>query len=116
MFGKGQTVITFQHLAHTLGALIAVSHGITDTLAVSVQQHKVHSPGINADGGGGVPGIVGGLQTVHNFSCQSIDIPAQVAVFPVDAIFKAVDLLQGDFAVLHDADNVTSTGRTYVNC
>ena len=116
MFGKGQTVITLQRLAHALCALIAISHGIADTLAVSVQQHKVHGPGINADGGGGVPGIMGGLQAVHNFSSQGIDIPAQVAVFPSDTIFKAVDLLQGDFTVLHGADNVPPTGRTYVNC
>ena len=59
---------------------------------------------------------MGGLQAVHNFSRQGIDIPAQVAVFPADTIFKAVDLLQDDFAVLHGADNVPPTGRTYVNC
>ena len=76
MLGKGQTVVTLQRLAHALCALIAVSHGIADTLAVSVQQHKVHGPCINADGGGGVPGIMGGLQAVHNFSRQGIDIPA----------------------------------------
>ena len=59
---------------------------------------------------------MGGLQAVHNFSRQGIDIPAQVAVLPSDTIFKAVDLLQGDFAVLYGADNVPPTGRTYVNC
>ena len=116
MLGKGQTVVTLQRLAHALGALIAVSHGIADTLAVSVQQHKVHGPGINADGRGCVPGIVGGFQAVHHFCRQGVNIPAEVAVYAADAVLKPVDLLQADFAVLHGADNVPPTGRTYVNC
>ena len=116
MFGKGQTVVTLQRLAHALCALIAVSHGIADTLAVSVQQHKVHGPGINADGGGGVPGIMGGLQAVHHFCRQGVNIPAEVAVYAADAVLKPVDLLQADFAVLHGADNVPPAGRANINC
>ena len=93
MLGKGQTVVTFQQFPHTLGAFIAVGHGIADALAVSVQQHKIHRPGINANGRGGVSGIVGGFQAIHHFCHQGIDIPAQVAVFAADAVLKPVDLL-----------------------
>ena len=57
MLGKGQPGGS-QRVAHALGALIAVGDGIAQTLTVFVQQHKVHRPGVDAHGGGGVAGIV----------------------------------------------------------
>ena len=60
MLGKGQPG-GGQCVAHALGALVAVGDGIAQALAVLVQQHKVHGPGVNADGGGGVARVVGGF-------------------------------------------------------
>ena len=64
VLGKGQP--GGQCVAHALGALVAVGDGIAQTLAVFIQQHKVHGPGVNADGGGGVARVVGGFQAVEH--------------------------------------------------
>ena len=57
MLGKGQPGGS-QRVAHALGAFIAVGDGVAQTLAVLVQQHKVHRPSVDAHGGRGVAGIV----------------------------------------------------------
>ena len=51
MLGKGQAVLFSKSFPHTLGALIAVGHGIADALAAGIQQQKIHSPGVNTNGG-----------------------------------------------------------------
>ena len=51
MPGKGQAVLFSKNLPHTLGALIAVGHGIADALAAGIQQQKTHSPGVNTNSG-----------------------------------------------------------------
>ena len=110
MLGKGQAVLLFKRLADALGALIAVGHGIADALPRLVQQNEIHRPGVNADGCGGKPGVVGSAQAVDDLSGQCVDVPAEVTVLALDAVLKAVDLLQDDPAVLHSADNVPPAG------
>ena len=110
MLGKGQAVLLFKRLTDALGALIAVGHGIADALPCLVQQNEIHRPGVNADGCGGKPGIVGSAQAVDDLPGQRVDVPAEVAVLAPDAVLKAVDLLQDDPAVLHGADNVPPAG------
>ena len=116
MLGKGQAVVLFQCLADALGALIAVGHGIAEAFALLIQQDEIHRPGVNADGRGGKACVMGGLQAVDDLLGQRVNVPAEVAVLAADAVFKAVDLLQGDLAVLYRADNVPPAGRTNVNC
>ena len=115
MLGKGQPGGS-QCVAHALGALIAVGDGVAQTLAVLVQQHKVHRPGVNADGGGGVARVVGGFQAVENLPRQGFDVPAKVTVLAVHAVFKAVDLPQYQLALLHRAHDVPPAGRADIHC
>lgn len=51
MLGKGQAVLFSKSFPYTLGALIAVGHGIADALAAGIQQQKIHSLGVNTNSG-----------------------------------------------------------------
>ena len=114
--GKGQAVFLFQRLADALGALVAVGDGVADALIVRIQQHKIDGPGVDADGRGGKTCVVCSLQAVDDLLREGVDVPAEVAVLAVDAVFEAVDLLQGDFSVLHGAYDVPPAGRADVDC
>ena len=114
--GKGQAVFLFQRLADALGALVTVGDGVTDALIVRIQQHKIDGPGVDADGRGGKACVVRSLQAVDDLFREGVDVPAEVAVLAVDAVFEAVDLLQGDLSVLHGACDVPPAGRADVDC
>ena len=67
-------------LLHALGTGIPVCHSITDHLILFVQQHKVHTPGVDAYGGGQLAQGLTGLQTAQNAVPQIVHVPAIVTV------------------------------------
>ena len=113
MFGKGQR--PRQPVALARRAPVAVGDGIAEQLPGFVQQHKVDGPGVDAQGGGDVPGVLAGFQARQHVLPQAVHLPAEVAVFLHKAVFKAIDFFQVHAAVLHPADDVPAGGRADVD-
>ena len=99
-----------QFLPHGGSAAIAVSNGIPDRGTIGIQKQKVNSPGINTDRCGRIACIVGGFQPLDHILNQAFHIPAKVTVLFNQAVFKAVDFMQGHNTMLHGANNVPAAG------
>ena len=104
VFGKGKG--WFQRFAYPGGAAVPVGDGIADDLPLSVQQHKVNGPGVDAHGGGRVAGGFAGAQAFEHAVPQCLQVPAQVPVFFNQAVFKAIHFVQRHAPVLHSADDM----------
>jgi len=110
--GAGVVLGKWQHrlqrLAHALGTAVPVGHRIAQDLPCRVQQHKVHGPGVNAHRFGRAAGVLAGFQPGQDVLPQAVHLPAAMAVFLGQAVFKAVDLFQVHAAILYPAQDVTA--------
>ncbi len=113
---KGKAVLPFQELSHSVCPLVAVGHRVPDPVTLLIQQNKVHRPGVDADGFRRKAGRMGCLQSLYHFPFQVFNIPAKMAVFPADAVLKAVNLLQVYFPFVYRSDDVAAAGCPDVNC
>ena len=102
-------------LVHSLGAAVTVGHRIAQHLILLVQQHKVHTPGIDSQAGRNLVLFRALLHTVFDLGEKLLQIPAEVSVHIGHTVVKAVDLLENHLSVLHMAQNVPAAGGADVD-
>ena len=89
---KGEDAGELQRVAHTVGAGITIAHAISGALVVLVEQHVVHGPGIDADGGRRESLFVRGGQAGDDVLGQRVDVPHKMPAVPRETILEAIDL------------------------
>ena len=105
---KGQ--YRFQFISHGGGAVVPIGNRITDDIPLSVQQQKIHRPGIDSHGSGGKPCIMGGFQALNHTLNQIFHIPAQVPVLFNQPVLKTVDLMQSHTAIPDCTNHMAPAG------
>ena len=100
---------------HAGGAGIPVGNRVPQHLSILIQQDEIHAPGVDAHGGRDLPQFLAAFHAVYDLCKEPFKIPAEMAVFFRNAVFKAVDLLQDDFPVLDGAQNVAAAGRADIH-
>ena len=103
------------HGVHPLGTAVPVRHRVPQQPSFRVQQHKVHRPGVDADGGRDLSTHAAGLQPRQDPLPQQLQIPAVVAVSAHLPVCKPVHLLQDHSVPFQPAKDAPSAGRPNVD-
>ena len=101
---------------HALCPVIPVADCVSQPLSVSVQQDKIHRPGVDSHTARNLSQRRALLHSHLDLVKQGFHIPAEMAVSFHHAVFKTVDLFQTNCSVLHCAEDMTAAGCANVHC
>ena len=109
-----------QQLVDRLGRLgpasVAVAEERQDRLVLSVKQHIIDAPGVDADRVGRIAGLAAGLQSGANLATEPLEIPDQMAVHGIGQVCKAINLAHLQLPVgVAPGGNMPSGGRADID-
>ena len=94
---------------------VPVGNRIGQHLFVLIQQHIVHAPGIDRDGGWDLSKFPAVLQSLQDSLSDVVHVPADMAVSHDLAVVKPSDLFQDHLPILQMSQDVAPAGRSDVN-
>ena len=102
-------------LVHTTGSAVTISDGIAEQFSLLIQQDEINAPGINGKACRNAVQLPALLYACLYFAEQMFNIPAKMAIFLDQLIFKAIDFFNAYLAVFQPAQNMPPAGGTDIN-